>query len=67
VTIDLVDASPVTQSVLANLALQEGKHRRVYGELVVHLVFNDMSEHRLGADTAIGRSLGHLACWLVER
>jgi hypothetical protein len=47
--------------------VREGRHRRVYPELVVHLVFGDLSEHRLGPDTAVGRSLGHLAGWLVER
>jgi hypothetical protein len=45
----------------------EGRHRRVYPQLVVHLVFTDLSEHRLGADTAAGRSLGHAAGWLLER
>ena len=44
----------------------EGRHRRVYAKLVVHLVFDDLSEHLLGPDTTIGRSLGHLAGWLVE-
>jgi hypothetical protein len=48
-------------------ALPEGRHRRVFPELVVHLVFDDLSEHRLGPDSAIGRTLGHLAGWLVER
>lgn len=51
----------------ASPALPEGRHRRVFPELVVHLVFDDLSEHRLGPDTADGRSLGHLAGWLVER
>jgi hypothetical protein len=45
----------------------EGRHRRVYPQLVVHLVFEDMSELRLGADTVIGRSLGYLAGWVFER
>jgi hypothetical protein len=45
----------------------EGRHRRVYPELVVHLVFEDMSEVRLGPDTVAGRSLGYLAGWLFER
>ena len=45
----------------------EGRHRRVYAGLVVHLVFDDLSEQTLGGDTAIGRSLGHVAGWLVER
>jgi hypothetical protein len=45
---------------------QEGRHRRVYPDLVVHLVFDDLSEHRLGPDTDLGRSLGHLAGWLFE-
>jgi hypothetical protein len=47
--------------------LGAGRHRRVFPQLVVHLVFDDLSEHRLGADTSLGRSLGHLANWLVER
>ena len=46
---------------------EEGRHRRVYPKLVVHLVFDDMSELRLGPDTAVGRSLGHMAGWLFER
>jgi hypothetical protein len=66
-TIDAGGAPPVTLSWVADQALQEGRHRRVYPGLVVHLVFDDLSEHRLGPDTAIGRSLGHLASWLVER
>jgi hypothetical protein len=47
--------------------VQEGRHRRVYPELVVHLVFDDLSELSLGSDSAVARSLGHLASWLVER
>ena len=66
-TIDAVAALSVTPSWVAGPDLQEGRHRRVYPGLVVHLVFGDQSEHRLGPDTAIGRSLGHLASWLVER
>lgn len=57
----------MTLSRAASQALQEGRHRRIYPDLVVHLVFDDLSEHRLGPDTTIGRSLGHLAGWLVER
>jgi hypothetical protein len=52
------DAGPVPR---------EGRHRRVYCDLVVHLVFDDLSEMSLGPDSAIGRSLGHLASWLIER
>jgi hypothetical protein len=50
-----------------SVAVGEGRHRRVFPQLVVHLVFDDLSEHRLGPDSAIGRTLGHLAGWLVER
>ncbi len=46
---------------------QAGRHRRIYPELVVHLVFDDLSELSLGSDSAVARSLGHLASWLVER
>jgi hypothetical protein len=60
-------APAMTHSRPASPALQEGRHRRVFPNLVVHLVFRDLSEHRLGPDTADGRSLGHLAGWLVER
>jgi hypothetical protein len=60
-------APAMTHSRPAGPASSEGRHRRVFPELVVHLVFADLSEHRLGPDTADGRSLGHLAGWLVER
>jgi hypothetical protein len=45
----------------------EGRHRRVYPDLVVHLVFEDLSELTLGSDSPIGRSLGQVAHWLTER
>ena len=48
-------------------AFEPGRHRRRLPNLVVHLVFDDLSELSLGADTLVGRSLGHLASWLVER
>ena len=66
VTVD-VAAAPVRRSRYSGPDFQEGRHRRVYPELVVHLVFDDLSELSLGPDTAVGRSLGHLASWLVER
>jgi hypothetical protein len=64
-----VAAAAPPATVLDNLDadFQEGRHRRVYPKLVVHLVFADMSELRLGPDSATGRSLGHLAGWLFER
>ena len=64
---DTATASPETLSRHPGLGFEEGRHRRIYPELVVHLVFADMSEVRLGPDTAVGRSLGHLAGWLFER
>ena len=62
-----VAAPTMTLSRTRDPAVAEGRHRRVYAALVVHLVFADLSEHRLGADTATGRSLGHAAGWLLER
>jgi hypothetical protein len=44
-----------------------GRHRRVDAELVVHLVFGDLSECVLGPQSAIGRTMGHLAAQLFER
>jgi hypothetical protein len=66
-TSDVFSAMPVTLSWAAGPVLHEARHRRVYPQLVVHLVFDDLSEHLLGPDTALGRSLGHLASWLIER
>jgi hypothetical protein len=66
-TIDVAPARRATPSRDAGPVAREGRHRRVYPGLVVHLVFDDLSEMSLGPDTAIGRSLGHLASWLVER
>jgi hypothetical protein len=43
-----------------------GRHRRVDAELVVHLVFGDLSECVLGPQNAIGRSMGHLAAQLFQ-
>ncbi len=60
-------APPKTLPRTEHPAVHEGRHRRVFPELRVHLVFDDLSEHTLGPDTAIGRTLGHLAGWLVER
>jgi hypothetical protein len=65
-TTDVAAAPCATLSPYAQAAFEEGRHRRVFPQLVVHLVFVDLSEHRLGADTSLGRSLGHLASWLVE-
>lgn len=48
-------------------ASRVGRHRRVDPELTVHLVFLDQSELVLGPETALGRSIGHAAGWLVER
>jgi hypothetical protein len=64
---DAATAAPAPSSRCLGLDVEEGRHRRVYPQLVVHLVFADMSEVRLGPDTAAGRSLGHLAGWLFER
>jgi hypothetical protein len=64
---DTATATPAPQSRHPSVGWAEGRHRRVYPELVVHLVFEDMSEVRLGADTVAGRSLGHMAGWLFER
>jgi hypothetical protein len=66
-TADVLPVSSRTLSWDAGPVEQEGRHRRVYRGLVVHLVFDDLSEMSLGPDSAIGRSLGHLASWLVER
>jgi hypothetical protein len=66
-TTDVLPAAPRTISWDAGPVAHEGRHRRVYGGLVVHLVFDDLSEMSLGPDSAIGRSLGHLASWLIER
>ncbi len=66
VTSDVV-AAPAGRARYAGPDFQEGRHRRVYPDLVVHLVFDDLSELSLGSDSAVGRSLGHLASWLVER
>jgi hypothetical protein len=68
VTIDSALFAPaMTHARSATPAVHEGRHRRVFPDLVVHLVFDDLSEYRLGPDTADGRTLGHLAGWLVER
>ena len=64
---DAATASPAPRRRHPGVDCEEGRHRRVYPELVVHLVFEDMSELRLGPDTVVGRSLGHLAGWLFER
>jgi hypothetical protein len=44
-----------------------GRRRRADPELVVHLVFDDLSETVLEADNALGRSIGQLAALLVAR
>lgn len=44
-----------------------GRHRRVDPDLVVHLVFADLSELVVGPESALGRSIGHVATWLTER
>jgi hypothetical protein len=67
VTPDVAIAPPATTAGHPRAYFEEGRHRRVYPKLVVHLVFDDMSELRLGPDTAVGRSLGHMAGWLFER
>jgi hypothetical protein len=64
---DTATAMPAPLSRHPGVDFTEGRHRRVYPELVVHLVFEDMSEIRLGPDTVVGRSLGHMAGWLFER
>jgi hypothetical protein len=66
----MFDAATTPPAPLAShpgVHFPEGRHRRVYPKLVVHLVFEDMSEIRLGPDTVVGRSLGHMAGWLFER
>jgi hypothetical protein len=63
---DTATASPAPRSRHPGVDFAEGRHRRVYPQLVVHLVFEDMSELRLGPDTVVGRTLGYLAGWLVE-
>jgi hypothetical protein len=67
----MFDAATASPALLSSnhpgVDFAEGRHRRVYPELVVHLVFEDMSEIRLGPDTVVGRSLGYLAGWLFER
>jgi hypothetical protein len=65
--IDAATAPPAPLSRCPGVDVEEGRHRRVYPKLVVHLVFEDMSEISLGPDTVVGRSLGHLASWLFER
>jgi hypothetical protein len=62
-----VVVAPASGSRYSGPDFQEGRHRRIYPELVVHLVFDDLSELSLGSDSAVARSLGHLASWLVER
>jgi hypothetical protein len=64
---DTATAAPAPEWRSTRVDSAEGRHRRVYPELVVHLVFEDMSELRLGPDTGVGRSLGFLAGWLFER
>jgi hypothetical protein len=64
---DTATSFPAPQWRSTRVDSAEGRHRRVYPELVVHLVFEDMSEVRLGPDTGVGRSLGFLAGWLFER
>jgi hypothetical protein len=64
---DAATALPAPLSSHHAVNFPEGRHRRVYPQLVVHLVFADMSEIRLGPDTVVGRSLGYLAGWLFER
>jgi hypothetical protein len=64
---DTATATPAPLSRHPGVGGAEGRHRRVYPQLVVHLVFEDLSELRLGADTDIGRSLGYLAGWVFER
>jgi len=64
---DAATTPPAHRSRHPGVDIEEGRHRRVYPKLVVHLVFEDMSEIRLGPDTVVGRSLGHMAGWLFER
>jgi len=64
---DAAATPPAPRSRQHGVDIEEGRHRRVYPKLVVHLVFEDMSEIRLGPDTVVGRSLGHMAGWLFER
>jgi hypothetical protein len=47
--------------------LEVGRHRRVDQQLVVHLVFGDLSEATLGPNDVLGRSIGQLAAWLAAR
>ena len=64
---DAATAPPARLSRHPGGNFPEGRHRRVYPKLVVHLVFQDMSELRLGPDTVVGRALGQMAGWLFER
>jgi hypothetical protein len=64
---DAATTPPAPRPRHPGVGIEEGRHRRVYPKLVVHLVFEDMSEMRLGPDTVVGRSLGHMAAWLFER
>jgi hypothetical protein len=44
-----------------------GRHRRRDPGVVVHLVFADGGEATIGADSAVGRSIAHLAALITER
>ena len=42
-----------------------GRHRRVDPDAVVHLVFAEGGEVTIGVDHPDGRSIAHLAAWLL--
>ena len=54
-------AAPAGRARYPGPDFQEGRHRRVYPDLVVHLVFDDCPSSASDSDSAVGRSLGHLA------
>ena len=54
-------------TITAGAAAGVGRHRRVDPDLVVHLVFADLSEETLGPETSVGRSMAELAGLLICR
>jgi hypothetical protein len=43
-----------------------GRHRRRDPAVVVHLVFADGGEVSIGMDSAVGRSIAHLAALIAQ-
>lgn len=54
------------ERALWGLRLPRGRHRRPDPVAVVHLVFKDRSEVELPRDSAIARSIGHVAGLLAR-